>query len=216
MKKLDFYRLLGSKDYIDTWVFDHWADWREKQGLSYIVDDLDFRWEERYQPKTIVVRTIFGEDTFPIADFFNEVKQEDEPQMLWHCNYYDGPLSGIARYKGNIVWFDVGEYGDDAFDSMRTYKLYELTKKEIEWEILVHNRWRNEGYTHCDYCDDFMDPTVKPDPKVKGIIQTFYEWFKKQPKRDYSNNRVIGTFGYCEFWKERDRVLLGQKVDNKE
>jgi len=216
MKKIDFYRLVGTREYINMHVFDYWADWREKQGLSYSVSDLDFNWEENYQTKMIEVKTPFGTDELPVTNFFDEVKQEDEPQMLWHSGYYDGPLSGVARYKGKIVWFGVEDWGDDSFDRMRTYNLYELSDEEIEYEILVHNRWRNSGMTHTDYCDDFTDPSVEPLKKTKGLLDAFYNWFKKQPKRDYSKHKVLGTFGWCEFWKERDRVYLSQKVDKEE
>ena len=28
-----------------------------------------------------------------------------EVKLLWHCNYWDGPIDGIAEYQNHKYWF---------------------------------------------------------------------------------------------------------------
>jgi hypothetical protein len=67
------------------------------------------------------------------------------PQYLWHCGYYDGPLSGVCMHNGKEHWFectyethwiDEDEEGESEYYQGRVFGLIELTDEEIrqEWE----------------------------------------------------------------------------------
>lgn len=206
MKKIDFFRMLNARDHFNMHIFDYWADWREEQGLKWDVDDLDFNYEPIYENTQwyILVRTPIGDDKIP-AEYFFEKPNEEEPQMLWHSDYYDGPISGIARYKGQIVWFNCVEWEHDNLFFMRRYALYELTQEQIDHEIEIHNRFRRQVGRHCDYCDDFWNPNDEKISSLQPIMNLFYEWFKKTPRTDYTKNKVLGIFDDSQFTKERDR-----------
>jgi len=215
MEKTEFYKLLGGEDTLAMYIFDHWAtDIREKNGLSYSTEDLDFRYEYNYRDKSITVRTQHGDETFPADVIYEKVDKNDEAQMLWHSGYYDGPLSGIARYKGKIVWFDCVD--EDYLFRTRQYNLHELSQKQIDDEIYRHNRWRKQGGRHCDYCDDFWDPDAKELKTVSTILNDFYEWFKKNPREKVTDGKIVGSLEYCQFWKERDRWTYREENNPKE
>lgn len=206
MDKVDFFRLMGFHDHITMRIFDTWVDHREKNNLPWMIDDIDLNYEWTYDEngKSVIrIRTTVSDDVFPITDFYKEVDRSEEPQMLWHNGYWDGPLSGIARYKGKIVFFDCIEEED--FSRMRKFNLYEMSDEEIEDEIHRHNQWRRTGGRHCDYCDDFMDYPDSLLKKVKRKLETFYRWAKIYPRKDYTKNKVVGTFADVQFWKERGR-----------
>jgi hypothetical protein len=203
MEKTEFFRLWGARDNLDMHVFDYWSDKREDQHLPWDCEDLDFNYSINYQDKTITIQTKHGLETYPLTDFYEKPKEE-EPQMLWHCGYYDGPLSGIARYKEQIVWFECDNY-EDELTRTRTYNLHALTQTQIDEEIYRHNRWRKQGGTHCDYCDDFWDPDAPELKKVSTLLQDFYDWIKQNPREKLTDGKILGTFDDVQFQKERVR-----------
>ena len=133
--------------------------------------------------------------------------------MLWHCNYWDGPLSGIARYKGKIVWFNCTE--QEYLFKTWMYDLHELTQEQIDAEIYSHNRWRKQGGRHCDYCDDFWDPDAPELKMVSTVIHDFYKWFKKNPREKLTDGKVVATIEYCQFWKEHERSFYRKETANE-
>lgn len=67
-----------------------------------------------------------------------------EVRLIWHSDFYDGPLSGLAEWQGQRYWFK-REYDSDEL------RLYALTPDELAHEEAVHEAFRTHVGTHCDY-----------------------------------------------------------------
>ena len=53
---------------------------------------------------------------------------------LWHCGFFDAPLSGICLFEERICWFEIdGDPHDNA-----DYLLYDLTDAEARHELTSH------------------------------------------------------------------------------
>jgi hypothetical protein len=55
-----------------------------------------------------------------------------EVDILWADDYYDGPLSGMARYDNKLYWFDFFDEGDDRH---RHFSLSSLTFEQRNEEL---------------------------------------------------------------------------------
>ena len=210
MKKVDFFRMMGVFDRIESHIYDHWSDYRIERGLPYNIIDLDFRFDLDFRDETvyIIVKTPYGTDEFLASDMYEDVKRADEPQMLWHCNYWDGPTNGLARYKDQLCWFECVEWESDNLFNMRVYNLHELTQEQIADEIHRHNMFRRNVGRHCDYTDEFLDDTITSKTKTNLSVKSFYRWttrFFKQ-RRNYTAGKVLGQFDASQFWKKHDRI----------
>lgn len=134
------------------------------------------------------------------------------PVMLWVKDKHDGPMSGIAEYNGKKVYFDCHDeggyedlpenldeltseekesidYEEKKYNRQRTYDLYELSEKEIEFEDLVHDKF--EEYVGTPFKGNWDE------------ANKFYSWYKTQPQRNYRNNKLLGTFTYHEFQRPK-------------
>ena len=61
---------------------------------------------------------------------------ETEVRCLWHFAWFDGPLHGMAEYRGSRAWYD---YHSDTEDECNyRYVLYTLTQQQIETADLWH------------------------------------------------------------------------------
>jgi hypothetical protein len=141
-----------------------------------------------------------------------------EIELVVICKYYDGPITGICKYKegyyfysqvhSNDAWmpldptkkrFDIDE--EDSFCMPRIYGLYKM-----ETDILAHHLyWYFSKSVNSNW--GRKSDLVKPNEelyKVKGIQQTYYDkffenHFKKDKKFDlneYQEKRedLIGFF----------------------
>ncbi|MEZ5986116.1 MAG: DUF5071 domain-containing protein [Hyphomonas sp.] len=52
-----------------------------------------------------------------------------EISLVCWLDWYDGPVSGLARWKGEVFWFAME---GDAGEEPRTYQLFKLTKPQLE------------------------------------------------------------------------------------
>lgn len=74
--------------------------------------------------------------------------------ILWHEDYYDGILSGIAKYAGEVVYFKVKDwYQTPALEKkvFRTFNIYKLTPEQIKTKFYWHGEFRFFVGTYCDY-----------------------------------------------------------------
>ena len=74
----------------------------------------------------------------PDSHDLENLRQLDELSIrfLWYCNWYDGPLSGMAEYEGRRTWYDFHSDTDDG--RHYRYVLYPLTHEQIETAELWH------------------------------------------------------------------------------
>jgi len=128
------------------------------------------------------------EMTIPLSNFHDKDKTE-HAYMLWHSDYYDGPISGMAEYKGKRVWF---KWHKDVFEpltDMRIFNLYELSKKEIEYEEYWHQYFRDNVGHHCDYVEDQIGDVSY----TQESFDEFYAAAKNREDRDYTKNKIVAT-----------------------
>jgi hypothetical protein len=85
---------------------------------------------------------------FPEEWIYEDLDKEPDVHHLWTTDYYDGPLSGMALYEGQMVWFHCHSFGhfDDEelypMYSLRTHALIELPERDLAAEVQRHENWR--------------------------------------------------------------------------
>lgn len=75
------------------------------------------------------------------------------PRILWHHDYWDGPLSGIALFNGERVWFSMNSE-DGYLARRRTYKLYRLTPELLALKEHWHSLFVKHVGNHTEYGAD--------------------------------------------------------------
>jgi hypothetical protein len=121
----------------------------------------------------------------------NTYKQYEELHnvgMKWTTDWWDGPLEGVAEYEGRLCYFFLDKeewYKDEEGDPVFTkyLLLVEFTKEQLDAELEQHKRF--EKYVRKD---------EETHPNINGRHSKFYDWYKEQPDKDFSNNKVIGYF----------------------
>jgi len=80
-------------------------------------------------------------------------------KLLYHYNYYDGPLSGICLLDGKRYWFNC-EFDGEGSDP-RLYIMYKLRWKEFLLELLCHKLFQIFVGCHTDYM-------LEPNKRIPG------------------------------------------------
>lgn len=124
-----------------------------------------------------------------------------EEVRLQYCNgYYDGPISGVAEWKGKRYYFHMIEEADYCEDEetppwYRRYALYELTKQEwaeederqasFETHVGTHTRYRDDGTRNhsgvrpqegwANHYDRYTEPRPWDGPGLadRKVVHTF-------------------------------------------
>ena len=139
------------------------------------------------------------------ADFVDHLPQipESELTILWHCDYYDGPRSGVMRYQSKPCWFAICEradtfehYADEDGQQWiawhQRFLLVELTASQFD-ELQWHNElFRRLVGTYWDYDTEGRRAGGQFHPKSSQ--QKFYSLTKHMKSIDLSQNQVIGWF----------------------
>ena len=115
---------------------------------------------------------------------------QDEVRLLWHADFWDGPINGLCQCGNSKYWFELltDVDGGNLDSPQRRFLVLELTPAELAEEERWHELFRQKVGTHCDY--DEPHPAVKP----AETHREFYEAYQKRPKPDYSHNPVVAWF----------------------
>ena len=148
------------------------------------------------------------------------LEKEKDIKLVYHSNYWDGPLSGVCLYKEKQYWFNcVHDYHDKTEDNesldMRIYAIYDLTPIEWEHENYWHNLFVRYVGTHTSY-DDNGCRKGKVGPAKDHHL--FYDAAKEAgekgiyKKKDLTENKLVGYFDafekvfrktkYRDYWVE--------------
>lgn len=145
-------------------------------------------------------------------------------KMLWHNNYYDGALSGIAKLDGeDLYWFNcVADFynyrldWDDSCDECdcdeqvltpctrweRLYAVYKLTDEQSRLHTDQHNLFRKHVGTHTDYDDNGIRP-VGTGVKPQSEWHKFYK--AEHPKiPPVTNEQLVGWT--TSLWESEDNA----------
>ena|ERR1051325_2045953 len=114
----------------------------------------------------------------------------NQVRLLWHCDFWDGPINGLCEFNSRKYWFTLLDDGEpDALDALpRKFALVELSPEQLADEERWHKLFREKVGTHCDL--EEPHPEVKP----KESHREFYEAHEKRAKPDYSSNAIVGWF----------------------
>lgn len=199
--KIDLYTIHQQHRQLNMFIWDAWFQWRLKQaGIS---DFEETRWKKmlysmpeifEWHPEldgTIRVCWDGGEECIPMEDVVDDMDDQPDLELLWHCNYWDGPLSGMARYNGEMVWFECineEDYGD------RQFGLYSLSTEDKAELYRQHELFREMVGHHCDHHPDRYAPFVCRD---KEKFEAFYE--TKLPKVDATKGQKLAEVHWFQF-----------------
>lgn len=139
-------------------------------------------------------------------DYRSQLAQIDERQLLimWHCSWYDGPLSGVIAYKDKPHWFDILIQDDDLRSYAdengvtwlawyRRYLILELSEEQYQEELYWNNLFREKVGTYWDY-DEAGSRKKDGSFKPREMHFDFYNAAKNRRPRDFTNNVIIGWF----------------------
>lgn len=112
--------------------------------------------------------------------------------LLWHHDYYDGPITGLLVQGGERLWFQMIE--DNARTESTWYRRFvavRFSEQQLRDEEWWHELCRQHVGTHTDYVRAEGDPgTVRPQSQHAK----FYDPYSKRVPLDLSQNEVIGWF----------------------
>lgn len=199
MTKVELFRGYLRQHNLEMFIWDRWMDWRcEQAGVSGIKGTGNDKWHEvlysmpehfDWYPNTRdrVMEFSWKEgdekkkETVPLTEFYDDEDEQPDLKMLWHADYWDGPLSGMAELDGEPLWFSV-VYGNDEEDDYldyRQYALYRMTDEERKIMFDRHRSFEENVGRHCNYGDRYKAYAIHDDEKPKWCPLWFYRKWRK-------------------------------------
>lgn len=119
-------------------------------------------------------------------------------RMLWHHDYWDGPISGACLFNNDRLWYtcyDEG-YGEDWYRKFVLLRLSDEKWKEIDFS---HGMFQDYVGTHTDY-DENGKRTIGADlkPRIEPNHNKFYSWFKENPLENIDGEQVATCQEPCD------------------
>lgn len=112
-------------------------------------------------------------------------------QLLWHADYWDGPGSGLLRYRGERCWFEVFAENDDEDPSCwRLFAILRLTPDQLAEEERWHALFRELVGTRTDY--DATGVRQNRDLRPRKEWWDFYIAHAARARQNFASNEVVG------------------------
>ncbi len=223
MKKTELMRAFYKIDSTDSHVWSCWVDWRRKQagvsireeGWNKIMKEVPefYDWTPYHQKGHVTFTWDGGEENVPLEEFVDDLDDQQNLVMLWHENYYDGPLSGMADFNGTMVWFDLEDENEDRY---RTYNLYRLTDEERDVFCRHHKEFQEKVGTHCDYGEEYKPFSFDNEDRPawcplwiyrlwrRHQFNSFYRTSDKRKRVDLKDRQPFLVVDECNFERERE------------
>lgn len=193
-------------DHMDNFIWDRWVEHLIKtegdgseESRKHIIEMTPTCccYHMNFTKGTITISWGVDEDdnesssqTLPLTIFYDDEDNQPDLKMLWHSDYYDHPLTGMALYNGKKVWFKVGK--EDDLGEER-YDLLQLTPELLEELERRHKMFQEMVGYHCDH-----DPEVyKPFTMNQKTFDEYYD--TKKERLDLSECEVIATVEWFQF-----------------
>lgn len=137
-----------------------------------------------------------------ITNIYQQYPQIDfkDVKYLWHFDYYDGALSGLAILNDQKIWFlSFEQYKWTEEDMARTdkeweppwyrrYVVLQLQPEEIAQLETTHSLFQKHVGTHTDY-------PREGKVKSRGEMDLFYKRNKsKELQVDFDNAKILGWY----------------------
>ena len=112
-------------------------------------------------------------------------------RLLFHEDWYDGPLSGLAEYDGRTYFYEaVWDEAAGDWTHPRRLLLHDLTKDAIAEEWRCHHAFETHvGTLHGGHVDE-----AEREQRPKSEWSKFYDAFPSADHDRYSHRPVIGSF----------------------
>ena len=211
MNKREMFTIYQQYDSADSDIHDRWFHWRLKQQNITTHDPNNEEEHDRwtkvlhsmpnfYQWKPTPEGTIKffwegGSETVPLNVFIKPEEVAPILTLLWHSNYYDGPMSGMATYNGRGVWFD---YADETEYADRIYDVYELSDAELKLKTEQHQMFCDMVGYHCEH-----DPAKYAPFRMENNGQESFDQYQKMSESfervDLSNKEPVMQVHWYEF-----------------
>jgi hypothetical protein len=118
--------------------------------------------------------------------------------LLWHDDFWDGPLSGVLLWRGERFWFQMreeyeppGDAGAEPWPWYRRFLVIRLTPEQLREEEGWHELFTRCVGTHSDDPDGRRE-TGAVHPKERW--PEFYEAYNRRVPVDPTRNEVVGWF----------------------
>ena len=205
MEKVELFKAAVMLERFTDHVHDRWMDWRMKEAGVDPENHTHEQWKEvlysmpepfEWYPMadgTMHIQWHDGSVDLPLDLFFDDEEDQPDLKMLWHCNYWDGPLSGVALYEGEHVWFELTD--DDDYGDNRVFSLYRLNPEDKEEIFKQHKEFQEAVGYHTDH-----DPEVHKPYKCKDK-KKFDDFYKKKRKELFlaKGDNYLTEFHWCQF-----------------
>ncbi|MBI4942189.1 MAG: hypothetical protein HY830_15700 [Actinobacteria bacterium] len=126
----------------------------------------------------------------------------DGVQLLWLSDYWDGPVAGLALYRGERLWFDA-EWDDslDDWTAPRRYRLRRLPVEELAKQEAIHHDF--ERMVGTNSCMHYLERVVPPaDTTTRSA---FYAIHPPSDRIDVHDLPVLANF---TTWTRSDAAPL--------
>jgi hypothetical protein len=123
---------------------------------------------------------------------------ESSVRMLWHHDYWDGPLSGACMFNNERLWFLCFDesHGEDWCRKFVLLRLNEEQWKDIDFR---HCLFQDYVGMHTDY-DEKGNRSIGHDlkPRVESNHDKFYDWAKENPSEEPEGEEVAWYRNPCD------------------
>lgn len=114
-------------------------------------------------------------------------------RLLWHHDFWDGPVSGMVLYRGALCWCQmVAENDADAGDWYRRFAVIRLSDEQQTEEQRWHELFREKVGRHTDYDEEGQRLIGGLEPRDQW--PAFYDAYRERTPPDFSANEVMGWF----------------------
>ena len=114
---------------------------------------------------------------------------KDSVRLVYHNNYWDGPISGVVKFDGKRYYFD---QCDEEENGKRRYVMYELSDEQWKEEDYWHDLFRTHVGTHTEY-----DENGKRGIGATKEREEWEKYYSKEASRvplNLEQNEIVGWF----------------------
>lgn len=129
------------------------------------------------------------------------MKTKQHFYILWHNNYWDGPLSGYGILDNKVVQFEIVSTLDDDCDD-RLFNIYEVSHEEIVDAFHWQFQFMQQVGMHTIY-DVFEHKRTNegcyPHANVPHFFKMYEEW-KQKTQKQYPEKKHLLTIDEQELY----------------
>lgn len=122
--------------------------------------------------------------------------ERGDVRLLYHVDFWDGPISGLLVYRGEECWFAmVAESDPDRSEECyRHFVILRLTAAQLAEEHSWHALFRQKVGTHTD--DDGQGRRLPGALQPRDRWREFYDAYRRRTPPDFAGNEVLGWFEF--------------------